>query len=82
MTPEIFFEEVYENFNIDDESWGKKGEAILYQYELASDPEKAILNYLMVTMTGWTIPSLIEKAGGEKPISDPLACTISIYKTD
>lgn len=79
MTDEDFFETVYEQFTEDDEAWDKKGSQILRQYETASVPEKAILNYLMITMTGWTIPSLIEKAGGKRPKEDPVALTISQY---
>lgn len=67
---EDFFDKLYESFTTDDESFEKKGSAILRQYNRCSDEEKAVLNWMMINLTGWSIPSLWKMSlqGTEQPV--------------
>lgn len=61
--PESFYETFMRELESDDgESWEKKGEIILDLYDNASPEVKGLYDNLFITLCGWTIHTLIQKA--------------------
>lgn len=57
------FDKEYES---DDESFSNKGDRLLRDYKNANLSEKKVINDTIITLCGWTIPTLIKLAKENK----------------
>lgn len=59
---EKLLEEFQKSFLDDDESNYKKGERLIGIYQTADEKSKEIIDDVFITLCGWSLQSLLEKA--------------------
>lgn len=59
---ERFADILYDEFNSDDEPFHKKGYQILQSYISGTAEERSLIDSLLASLTGWSLPSLLKRA--------------------